>query len=80
MRRGDDPNRRREADGRYAIELRCDCCGKPIHGEYATDAEVVGGGDGPGFYLCGRKSCGKLQEGKSIEERRALYRARVTWR
>ncbi len=71
--RGNDPRRRRERDGRYAIEQRCDACGKPIHGEYFTDDEVCCGSDGPGFFLCGRKRCGARYESLPIEKRRELF-------
>lgn len=73
MRRGDDPRRKRDGGGRYAIEQRCDLCGKPIHGEYGTDAEVCGGGDGPGFFLCGRKACLAAIRSSTVEQRRAMY-------
>lgn len=78
MRHGADPNRKREADGRYAVEQLCDLCGKPIHGRYGTDNEVCDGGDGPGFYLCSRKACWKKIEGKSPEQRRVMYTRRCT--
>ena len=66
--------RKRERDGRYAREMPCDGCGKPVL-DYGTDDEVCGGGDGPGFYLCHRKRCGAALEGKTTEERRAHYTA-----
>jgi hypothetical protein len=62
MKHGSDPSRRREDNGRYAIEQPCDACGKPIHGDYSTDDEVCAGTDCPGFFLCQRKSCWKKYE------------------
>lgn len=77
MKRGDDPGRKRSKDGRYAVEQLCDGCGKPVTlGEHFTDEDVVGGGDGPGFYLCGRVACKKTRNAKTIEERRAYYKRR----
>lgn len=66
-------NHRDGRSGRYIASAACDCCGKPVGTNYFTDAEVCGGGDGPGFYLCERKHCEKLRAGKSVGERRALY-------
>jgi hypothetical protein len=65
--------RNRESNGRYAVEVRCDVCGKPVRGGYATDDEVCEGGDGPGFRLCSRKRCIAQYEGKPVAERRAIY-------
>ena len=73
MRHGSDPARRRESDGRYAIEQPCDACGKPIHGEYATDDEVCCGTDCPGFFLCGRKTCWKKYEHMNRAERTRFF-------
>lgn len=67
---------RREDDGRYAVQQRCDACGKPIHGDYGTDDEVCQGGDGPGFFLCNRDECMPNFASMSVEERRALYKRR----
>lgn len=66
---------KRAADGRYAVQVRCDACTQPIHGEHYTDDEVCQGDDGPGFFLCGRKRCGARYEGLSVKERRALFTA-----
>ncbi len=68
----------RELSGRFAKSTLCDCCSKSLGRlddpeNHFTDDEVCGSGDGPGFYLCGRKECGKLYDGKSVEERRALF-------
>lgn len=70
--------RRRDRAGRYAIEQRCDCCGKPITertGGHVTDTDVCGGGDGPGFLLCGRARCEALRGALDVDRRRALYAA-----
>ena len=67
----------RDASGRYDTEPRCDCCGATCGarvGSHYTDAEICGLGDGPGFYLCGRKKCIAKREQLSIDERRELYR------
>jgi hypothetical protein len=69
--------RRRERGGRYAVEQRCDACCKPITtatGGHFTDIEVCGGGDGPGFFLCGRERCCKRRN-VDIDDRRAMYTA-----
>lgn len=50
----------------------CDGCGAPTGDDYATDAEVCGASDGPGFFLC--DTCAAL-EGTPLEERRAHYTA-----
>ena len=66
----------RGPDGRYGREVTCDGCGRPIGGdEFYTDEEVCGGGDGPGFYLCQRKSCGQRHEGLPVGDRRVLFTA-----
>lgn len=73
--------RRNRDRGRYARETRCDACGRAItmrvdRESYATDSDVCGATDGPGFYLClDRPACDALIEGKSVDERRALYTA-----
>lgn len=72
MRRGNKPAR--ESNGRYKVEQRCDACAKPIHGTHYTDDAVCGGGDGPGFFLCGRVRCSKRYENMSVEERRAFFK------
>jgi len=76
MKRGDDPSRKRERDGRYAIEQPCDACGKPVRGEHFTDEEVVGGSDAPGFFLCSRVRCSKERSAMTVEQRRAFYQRR----
>jgi hypothetical protein len=50
----------------------CDACGEPIIGEYFTDAQVCGTGDGPGFLLCGDEAC-VARRPKSIRARRQFY-------
>jgi hypothetical protein len=67
--------RNRKTDGQYALEIPCDCCGKPAGADYLTDDEVCGDSDGPGFYLCNRVRCAPRYEGKPVEERRALFTA-----
>lgn len=71
--------RNRESDGRYAREQRCDSCGRGIFGattEYATDEEVCGNGDGPGFFLCYRRPrCAARYAGLDVEQRRTLFTA-----
>jgi hypothetical protein len=47
---------RLRSSGRFASHPKCDGCGRPCT-EHFTDDRVCGGGDGPGFFLCGRKSC-----------------------
>ena len=75
-----DTDRKRDTAGRYALETRCDCCSKVIARgrdglEHGTDDEVCGAGDGPGFYLCTRVRCGAKYDGRTIEERRAIFTA-----
>lgn len=70
----------RELSGRYRSSILCDCCSKPLgdlskDGNHYTDDEVCGSSDGPGFYLCGRVACGKVYEGKGVEERRVIFTA-----
>lgn len=67
--------RKRERDGRYAIEQRCDACTMPIRGEHFTEDAVCEGSDGPGFFLCGRKRCGAKYENMTTDERRAYFTA-----
>lgn len=64
----------RHADGRYAEKTPCDACGKPVTGDHYTGDEVCAGGDGPGFYLCGRKRC-VAKRPESVSERAAYYAA-----
>jgi hypothetical protein len=69
-------NRRDQRTGRYEQGLRCDGCGKPCpEDDMATDNEVCGSTDGPGFCLCSRQRCSDRLKGKSVEERRAIYTA-----
>ena len=71
-------DRKRERDGKYAVEQRCDACSEPIRGGHITDDEVCRGDDGPGFLLCARKRCPANAPGfedKSVAERRAVYEA-----
>jgi hypothetical protein len=65
----------RGSNGKYVRSSPCDACGKPTNeATRATDDEVCGGSDGPGFYLCDRKRCqAKVPDG--VEERRAYYTA-----
>lgn len=66
----------RATTGRYRIGNPCDCCGRSSgYPHNFTDYDVCGGDDGPGFLLCGRPACGKRYEGKSVEERRAIFTA-----
>lgn len=53
----DDANRRREGSGRFLKSTPCDFCGKSCAAEHFTDDRACGGGDGPGFYLCGKATC-----------------------
>lgn len=70
-----------QANVRYWGSLRrrnsgmlCDACGKSVaDGEHATDDEVCGGSDGPGFILCGRRECGSRIGQTSVKARRAIY-------
>jgi len=64
----------RNRDGRYRASPLCDGCGKPVGTNYGTDAEVCGGTDGPGFFVCDRARCPDLSA-LSVEERRAHYTA-----
>jgi hypothetical protein len=47
--------------GRFAKHPKCDCCGRPCT-EHLSDERVCGAGDGPGFYICGRRACERLAE------------------
>lgn len=69
-------DRRDSKTKRFVRGLRCDGCGKPVaEDDYATDTEVCGGTDGPGFCLCSRARCAKKLDGRTAEERRAIYAA-----
>ncbi len=70
----------KDRSGRYRKSPPCDACNKPVGTNWFTDDEVVGGSDGPGFYLCERKRCVAKREGLSVEEREALYEATVAAR
>jgi hypothetical protein len=72
---GSDPRERSGRSGRYKKSFLCDACGRPAGAEPGTDDEVCHGGDGPGFFLCHRATCGKKYESLAVEERRALYTA-----
>jgi hypothetical protein len=50
----------------------CDACGKPIGGDYFTDDQACGTGDGPGFLLCGDDVC-VLTRPKGLRARRKFY-------
>jgi hypothetical protein len=66
----------RKRDGRYAQVEACDACGKNAgYPNHNTDDEVCGNGDGPGFFLCNRKTCGKRYENLGVEDRRTLFAA-----
>ncbi len=68
---------RRDPAGQYTHKIACDACGKVAGENYATDDEVCGGTDGPGFFLCSRPACtSKVPEGP--EERRVYYTAQRT--
>ncbi len=66
---------------RKAPRWECDACGKVAGDDHYTDDEVCDGGDGPGFFLCTRRSCMARRdrpELEGVEERRAFYTARRT--
>lgn len=65
----------RDRAGRYSHKPPCDGCGRPCTGEHYTDEAVCGGTDGPGFYVCERKSCAAKLEPMTVEERREHYTA-----
>ncbi len=47
--------RRRQRNGQYKHEARCDLCGRAVcvtFGEYMSDVEVCGISDDPGWMLC----------------------------
>ena len=69
---------RRNAAGQYVQGENCDACNRKMakavsQGDYVTDDEVCGSSDGPGFYVC--HACNDKLQGRSIEERRAVYAA-----
>jgi hypothetical protein len=54
--------------------IKCDGCGAPIQSDdHATDEDVCGSGDGPGFFLCGSAACGDRYCHMGAEERRAYF-------
>lgn len=61
--------------GRYKTSHPCDGCNRPVGTDHCTDSEVCGGTDGPGFFLCDRKSCAKKLDGLGVEARRTVYTA-----
>lgn len=61
--------------GKFKKSPPCDACGKPVGTDYMTDDEVVGNGDGPGFFLCDRKRCEAKRDALDVAGRRALYTA-----
>lgn len=66
-------DKRNRGTGQYAKSMPCDACGRPVGASYFTDDEVCGGGDGPGFYLCGRRPCAARYDGLDVEARRELF-------
>jgi len=72
--------RRRETDGRYALEHACHACGKPapMDNYYTDDLTCADGGDGPGFILCGRKRCIDKREAMTLEQRLAYYNCTIS--
>lgn len=66
---------KRRRDGRYVASPLCDGCNKPVGTNWYTDAEVCGGGDGPGFFVCERARCSKKLEGLDVPARLAHYTA-----
>lgn len=69
---------RESKGGRYAKGSVCDGCGKSAGLDYATDEEVCGSTDGPGFFVCARVRCPANApefQARSVEERRAHYAA-----
>lgn len=68
-----DQQHNRDTRGKYKRGPICDACNKPAGYAYASDAEVCGGGDGPGFILCTRPVCSRSTKGLDADARRALY-------
>lgn len=75
---GSNTKERDVRGARFAKSPACDACGRPIGRDHYTDDEVCQGGDGPGFYLCGRTSCLKRRMGMTADERRAYYQRQTT--
>jgi len=65
---------RLRSGGRFASHPKCDGCGKPCT-EHFSDERICGGSDGPGFYLCGRKTCSRKLE--AIEAKGGLEALRA---
>lgn len=65
----------RASSGRYSKSPTCDCCGLPVGTDPVCDEEVCGSTDGPGFFLCERRTCEAKRSNLSVEGRRALYQA-----
>lgn len=72
-------NYRTTGGGQFKAGPKCDACGKPTGDNYATDDRVCENTDGPGFYLCSRKTCQKacdsLEAEGGVEALRRLYTA-----
>lgn len=68
----------RDAAGRFEKHDVCECCGKPIKGEYLSDYNLAN--DGLGLLLCDRKRCEAKRDAMTVEDRRAMYTANRTAR
>lgn len=73
-------DRKRERGGRFAVEERCEFCGKPITvatGGHFSDDEVLNAPDstGLGLLLCGRVRCSNKRDALTTAERRDAYAA-----
>lgn len=66
---------RESGGGRFSKTPPCDACGKPVGTDFMTDDEVVGSGDGPGFFLCDRKRCAAKRDQLDVPARKAMYAA-----
>lgn len=69
----------RDQAGRYRPSSACDACNKPAGTDPLCDDEATGGNQVPGFILCERKRCLKVQD-LPLEARRAHYAATVAAR
>ena len=69
----------RDSAGRYRRSHLCDACNKPAGTDPLCDEEVTDGNQVPGFILCERKRCLKVQS-LPLEQRRAHYEATVAKR
>ena len=69
-------DRLHDKNGKFTEHPKCDGCGKPCT-EHFTDERACGGGDGPGFYLCGRKYCqirlDRVEEKLGVEGLKTWY-------